>query len=133
MLQNYNSLLASGQDEGQGQPAGEVIATNQTFQGINGTYDVWFGPNAGTEEEGGVPVDIISYVRTDDQDDGTQRTQGDLNALIRDASSRARPGGRSGQTLLDPDLKLDAVFAGVEVWDDAVGAEVGFDLSLNRK
>lgn len=133
MLQNYNSYLAEGRTEGQGRPAGDVIARGQTFDGIDGTYDIWFGPNAGTEEEGGVPVDVVSYVRTDDQDDGAQQTQGDLNALIQDASTRARPGGRSGQTLLNPDLNLDVVYAGIEVWDDAVGAEVGFDLDLNRR
>lgn len=130
MLQNYNSNIADGTT--QGRPAGSRIAQGERFEGINGTYDIWFGPNAGTEEEGGVPVDVISYVRTDDQTDGRQQTRGDLNALIQDASTRRKPGRNQTSTLLNPNLDLDAVYAGIEVWDDAVGAEVEFKLDLEK-
>lgn len=41
-------------------------------------------------------------------------------------------GRNQTSTLLNPNLNLDAVYAGIEVRDDAVGAEVDFKLDLER-
>lgn len=114
MLQNYNSHIATTTDgsEGPGQPAGSLVESGVSFDGIGGVYDVWFGENAGTEAEGGVPVNVTSYIRRDQETGGRQSTSGDLNVLIQDAQGRGN---------LDADLPLNAVFAGSEVWNGGEG------------
>lgn len=124
MLQNYNSNIEGDSTNAQGQPAGRLVAENLTFDGLSGTYDLWFGENAGTEAEGGEPINVISYVRRDQNPAGSQRTRGDLNLLIKDAVERR---------YLDPNLRLDNIYAGTETWQDAEGAYNEFSLDVNNE
>ncbi len=117
MVQNYNSAVASDPNGdsniGIGQPAGERVEQGLTFDNVVGTYDVWFGNNAGTEAEGGVAAPTVSYIRTDRLGDNSQTTSGDLNAFITHARDNE---------YLEGNLALDAVYAGSEVWSGGEGS-----------
>lgn len=122
MVQNYNSTVANG-DTGTGQPAGRLVESDVMIDGTDGRYDVWFGENAGTEAEGGEKVNVTSYIRRDQEGDGLQQTSGNLNSFFEDARSRDQ---------LDPNLPLNNVFAGSEVWGGGEGAYNELELDLVR-
>jgi len=86
------------------QPIGSVRYPGVTVEGVEGTWDVWIGPN------GGRPC--ISYVRTEP----SHVLSTDLNFFIRDAVEN-RP-----QTILD-EWYLSNVFIGFEIWKGGAGLE----------
>jgi hypothetical protein len=86
------------------QPIGRVMYPGVTIEGVDGTWDVWVGPN------GGRPC--ISYVRTEP----SHVLSTDLNFFIRDAVEN-RPA-----TILN-EWYLTNVFIGFEIWQGGAGLE----------
>jgi hypothetical protein len=86
------------------QPIGSVVYPDVTVEGVEGTWDVWVGPN------GGRPC--ISYVRTET----SLALSTDLNFFIRDAVE-SRP------NTISNDWYLSNVFIGFEIWSGGAGLE----------
>jgi hypothetical protein len=86
------------------QPIGRVTYPGVTIEGVDGTWDVWVGPN------GGRPC--ISYVRTEP----AHVLSTDLNFFIRDAVEN-RP------DTISNDWHLTNVFVGFEIWKGGAGLE----------
>jgi hypothetical protein len=84
------------------QPIGSVTAPNVTIPGVNGTWDVWVGPNAGKP--------CISYVAK--QPIATMTF--DLNLFIQDAV-------KNRSNTIQAGWYLTNVFAGFEIWSGGVG------------
>jgi hypothetical protein len=89
-------------DPANAQPIGSVTAPNVSIPGVNGTWDVWVGPNAGKP--------CISYVA---KQPITSMTF-DLNSFIQDAVKNRANTIQAGWYLTN-------VFAGFEVWSGGVG------------
>jgi hypothetical protein len=95
------------------QPIGRVLYPGVTVAGVDGTWDVWVGPNAGKP--------CISYVRTE----SSLSLSTDLNFFIRDAVEN-RP-----STILD-EWYLTNVFIGFEIWQGGAGLETtSFCVTVN--
>jgi len=95
------------------QPIGRVMYPGVTIAGVDGTWDVWVGPNAGKP--------CISYVRTEP----SHSLSTDLNFFIRDAVEN-RP-----STILD-EWYMTNVFIGFEIWQGGAGLETtSFCVSVN--
>jgi hypothetical protein len=86
------------------QPIGRVMYPGVTIDGVDGTWDVWVGPN------GNRPC--ISYVRTEP----SRVLSTDLNFFIRDAVAN-RP------STISNDWYLSNVFVGFEIWSGGAGLE----------
>jgi hypothetical protein len=89
-------------DPANAQPIGNVTAPNVTIPGVNGTWDVWVGPNAGKP--------CISYVTKQPIASMTF----DLNLFIQDAV-------KNRSNTIQAAWYLTNVFAGFEVWSGGVG------------
>jgi hypothetical protein len=85
---------------------GSPKASGVTIAGVDGTWDVWIGPNGS--------VQCISYVRTDV--DPAYSMSFDLNLFIRDAVMN------HPETLKDT-MYLTNVFTGFEIWSGGIGLE----------
>jgi hypothetical protein len=88
------------------QPIGSILNDGHgvTIPGVQGSWDVWLGPNTGNSNR-----PVISYVTTSPIND----MEFDLNAFIQDAVKR--PGA------LQSGWYLSNVFAGFEIWNGGVG------------
>lgn len=89
-------------DPANAQPIGGVTAQSVSIPGVNGTWDVWVGPNAGKP--------CISYVAK--QPIATMTF--DLNLFIQDAV-------KSRANTIQAGWYLTNVFAGFEIWSGGVG------------